>query len=63
MIGKGLILLASLRGAISDWVVVSGFILAVYSQVCVWMDSGTWSPGVLCLQLAAIVVIAVAAKC
>jgi len=56
VIGKGLILLASLRGAISDWVVV-------YSQVCVWMDSGTWSPGVLCLQLAAIVVIAVAAKC
>ncbi|HTF61563.1 MAG TPA: hypothetical protein VK638_02505 [Edaphobacter sp.] len=44
MIGKGLLLLASLRGAISDWVVVSGFILAVYSQVCVWMDSGTWSP-------------------
>ena len=62
MTGTGPILLASLRGAFSDWIVLSGLLLAVFSQVCVWLDSGTWSLGCLCLQSAAMVIIAVAAE-
>ena len=62
MTGKGSIFLETVRTVISNWVVLSGLLFAVFSDVCVWMDLGMWSPGCLCLQLAAIVVIAVAAE-
>jgi len=60
--GKGSILLATVRTVISDSVVLSGLLFTVFSNACVWMDSGTWSPWCLCAQLVAMVVIAVAAE-
>ena len=62
MNGKGSSLLDTVRTVISNWVVLSGLLFAVFSDVCVWMDSGMWSTGCLCLQLAAMAVIAVAAE-
>ena len=62
MTGKDSIFLDTVRTVISNWVVLSGLLFAVFSDVCVWMDSGMWSTGCLCLQLAAMAVIAVAAE-
>ena len=62
MTGKGWIFLDTVRTVISNWVVLSGLSCAVSSDVCVWMDSGMWSTRCLCLQLAAMAVIAIAAE-
>ena len=62
MTGKGSMFLDTVRTVISNWVVLSGLLFAVFSDVCVWMDSGMWSTGCLCLQLAAMAMIAVAAE-
>ena len=62
MTGKGSNFLDTFRTVVSNWVVLSGLLFAVFSDVCVWMDSGMWSTGCLCLQLAAMAVIAVAAE-
>ena len=62
MTGKGSIFLDSVRTVISNSVVLSGLLFAVFSDVCAWMHSGMWSTGCLCLQLAAMAVIAVAAE-
>jgi hypothetical protein len=61
--GKGSMFVSTVGEVISDWAVVSGSLLAVFNEVCVWMDSGSWSPGCLGLQLAAMVVIEVIAEC
>jgi hypothetical protein len=60
--GKSSISLDTVRTVISNWVVLSGLLFAVFSDVWVWMDSGMCSTGRLCLQLAAMAVIAVAAE-
>jgi len=60
--GKGSIFLDTVRTVISNWVVLSGLLFAVFSDVCVWMDLGMWSTGCLCLQLAAMAMIAVDAE-
>jgi hypothetical protein len=60
--GQGSIFLDTVRTVISNWVVLSGLLFAVFSDVCIWMHSGMWSTGCLCLQLAAMEVIAVAAE-
>gem|GEM_PF-6879918 len=62
MTGKSSIFLDTVRTVVSNWVVLSGLSFAVFSDVCVWMDSAMWSTGCLCLQLAAMAVIAVAAE-
>ena len=62
MTGKSSIFLNTVRTVVSNWVVLSGLLFAVFSDVCVWMHSGMWSIGCLCLQLAAMGVIAVAAE-
>ena len=49
MTGKSSIFLDTVRTVISNWVVLSGLLFAVFSDVCVWMDSGMWSTGCLCL--------------
>jgi hypothetical protein len=46
--GKGSIFLNTVRTVISNWIVLSGFLFAVFNDVCVWMDSGMWSTGCLC---------------
>jgi len=61
--GKGSIFVNTVGEVISDWVVVSGSLLAVFNEVRVWMDSGRWSPECLGLQLAAMVVIEVTDEC
>ena len=62
MTGKGSIFFDTVRTVISNWVVLSGLLFAVISDVCVWMHSGMWSTGCLCLLLAAMAVIVVAAE-
>ena len=62
MTGKEWIFLDTVPTVISNWVVLSGLLFAVFSDACVWMDSGMWSTGCLCLQLAAMAVIAIAAE-
>ena len=62
MTGKGSIFLDTVRTVSSNWVVLSGLLFAVISDVCVWMHSGMWSTGCLCLQLAVMAMIAVAAE-
>jgi hypothetical protein len=59
---KGSIFLDTVRTVISNWVVLSGLLFAVFSDVCVWMHPGMWSTGCLCLQLPVMAVIAVAAE-
>ena len=39
MTGKGSIFLDTVRTVISNWVVLSGLLFAVFSDVCVWMHS------------------------
>jgi hypothetical protein len=60
--GTGSISLDTVRGVISNWVVLSRLLSAVFSDVCVWMHSGMWSARCLCQQLAVMAVIAVAAE-
>ncbi len=62
MTGKSSIFLDTVRTMVSNWVVLSGLLFAVFSDVCVWMHSGMWSTGCLCLQLAVMAVMAVAAE-
>jgi hypothetical protein len=60
--GKSSIFLDTVRTVVSNWVVLSRLLFSDFSDVCVWMDSKMWSTGCLCLQLAAMAVIAVAAE-
>ena len=46
-------------GLISDWTVVSASLFALVSHVVWRIESGKWSPGLLCAQVTAIVAVAV----
>lgn len=64
MNGPGWILLRAAREMISDGLIVSGLVVALVGDAYVWRESGDWLWPAVCLalQLAAMVVIAIAGE-
>ncbi len=64
MNGQWRILFRAARAMISDGVIVSGLVVALVGDAYVWRESGNWLWPVVCLalQLAAMVVIAMAGE-
>ncbi len=61
MTGGGWRWLRSVRVLISDWTVVSASLFVRVGHVVWRIESGKWSPGLLCAQVTAIVAVAVGA--